>query len=89
MEIFDLKVNLEELYEKKGPVTSDYISLSIKLNYLMKEYFEEKINHFINASRDKFIELCEDNGCEYPETMNASQKLSKIKSKYHKVRNLV
>lgn len=89
MEIFDLKVNLEELYEKKGPVTSDYISLSIKLDYLMKEYFEEKIGNFINTSRDQLIEICEDNGCKYPETINASQRLSEIISKYQKLRNFV
>ena len=42
-EIGNLKKNLNEIYTQKGPANSDYISLSIKLKVLMKEYFEGQI----------------------------------------------
>ncbi|WP_156351157.1 hypothetical protein [Neobacillus vireti] len=40
VEIRELKSRLNELYRQNGPASSDYISLSLKLNYLMKEFFE-------------------------------------------------
>jgi hypothetical protein len=41
-EIIHIQKNLQELYLEKGAASSDYISLSIELNLLTKEYFEEK-----------------------------------------------
>ncbi|MGJ7922647.1 Spo0E family sporulation regulatory protein-aspartic acid phosphatase [Neobacillus sp. LXY-4] len=43
MEILTLKTDLRELYLQKGPGNSDYISLSLKLDKLINEYFEEKL----------------------------------------------
>ncbi len=48
MEIIQLRKNLDELYHEKGPACSDYISLSIELTLLTKEYFEEKSLHLSN-----------------------------------------
>lgn len=43
VEIRELKSRLNEMYRQKGPASSDYISLSLKLNYLMKEFFEANL----------------------------------------------
>lgn len=43
MEIANVKTEINKLYKKTGPVSSDYITLSIKLDLLMKEYIEEQI----------------------------------------------
>lgn len=42
-EIINLKTKKKELYNQKGPSSSDYIMLSIKLDLLINEYIEEKI----------------------------------------------
>lgn len=42
MEIVNLRAKISELYKQSGPNTSEYITLSIELNLLVKEYFEEK-----------------------------------------------
>ena len=46
-EIFNLKTKKNELYNQKGPGSSDYITLSIKLNILVDEYLEEKIGTIV------------------------------------------
>jgi hypothetical protein len=43
LEIYNLKKHLSELYTQKGPANGEYISFSIKLDLLLKEYIEEKI----------------------------------------------
>ncbi len=43
MEIVHLRNDLDKLYKQTGPGSSDYISLSIKLKLLIKEYFETQI----------------------------------------------
>jgi hypothetical protein len=43
MEILDLKTSKSKLYNQKGPGSSDYIMLSIKLDLLINEYLEEKM----------------------------------------------
>lgn len=45
LEIAGLKTEIDELYKQTGPVSSEYITLSIKLDLLIKEYIEEKIVH--------------------------------------------
>jgi hypothetical protein len=47
MDIVELKIKLSELFNHTGPNTSEYISLSIKLDCLMNEYFNEKIAQLI------------------------------------------
>jgi hypothetical protein len=47
MEIVDLKIHLSELYNQTGPNSSKYISLSIQLDKLMNEYFEEKVAQLV------------------------------------------
>ena len=47
MEIVNLKTQMSELYNQKGPGSSDYIKLSINLDLLINEYVEEKIEHLI------------------------------------------
>jgi hypothetical protein len=42
LEIVNLKTKLHEIYKQVGPSSSEYINLSIKLNSLMHNYFEEK-----------------------------------------------
>lgn len=43
MEIVDMKTKLTNLYNQFGPNTSEYVLLSIQLDKLMNEYFEEKV----------------------------------------------
>lgn len=47
MDIVDLKIKLNDLYNSGGPNTSDYVTLKINLDCLMHEYFEEKIEHLM------------------------------------------
>lgn len=51
-EICTLKTKISELYHQKGPCCPDYISLSLKLNSLVNQYFEEKIVSFNEMSGD-------------------------------------
>jgi hypothetical protein len=46
-EISVLKKKKNELYIQKGPHSSDYITLSIKLDLLVDKYIEEKIINLI------------------------------------------
>lgn len=46
-EIANLKTTVNEICNKKGPGNPDYIDLTIKLDLLMKEYIEEKIENLI------------------------------------------
>ncbi|MGM7722267.1 Spo0E family sporulation regulatory protein-aspartic acid phosphatase [Metabacillus sp. Hm71] len=43
LEIYNLKNHLNDLYTKKGPANGEYISFSIKLDLLLKQYIEEKM----------------------------------------------
>ena len=47
MDIVELRIKLSNLYSSTGPNTSEYVSLSIKLDCLMKEYFDEKIAQIV------------------------------------------
>jgi hypothetical protein len=47
MDIVELRVILSNLYNSTGPNTSEYVSLSIKLDCLMNEYFDEKIAQLV------------------------------------------
>jgi Spo0E like sporulation regulatory protein len=47
MDIVELRVKLSNLYNSTGPNTSEYVSLSIKLDCLMNEYFDEKIAQLV------------------------------------------
>jgi hypothetical protein len=57
MEIFTLKMKISELYIQEGPCSSKYISLSLKLDVLMKEYFEEKLKNFIEMTKCGGLEV--------------------------------
>ncbi|MCQ6274987.1 hypothetical protein JMM81_08435 [Bacillus sp. V3B] len=52
MEIFKLRMLLSELYTQSGPNSSDYITLSIKLDLFVQEYMEEKMK----ALQDELME---------------------------------
>lgn len=47
MEISHLKTAIKEIYNQKGPGSSDYITLKIKLDLLVNEYLEDKIKVLI------------------------------------------
>ncbi|MDM5330098.1 aspartyl-phosphate phosphatase Spo0E family protein [Neobacillus sp. CF12] len=47
MDIVELRVKLSNLYNSTGPNTSEYVSLSIKLDCLMNEYFDEKLAQIV------------------------------------------
>jgi Spo0E like sporulation regulatory protein len=47
MEIVNLKTKLSEIYNRIGPSSSEYVTLSIKLNLLMNKYFEEKTENLV------------------------------------------
>lgn len=58
LEIYNLKTVVSELYSKKGPVNGDYITSSIKLDFLIKQYIEEKMKML----NDELIEMRKQNG---------------------------
>lgn len=58
LEIYNLKTILSELYSKKGPANGEYISFSIKLDLLLKQYIEEKMTML----NDELIEMRKQNG---------------------------
>lgn len=88
MEIFKLKVHLEEIYNQKGPDTPEYITLSIKLNLLTKEYFEEKMLSLIDVSKDNLTDIWNRNGFKHVDTIEASQKLDELIVKYQKLKQV-
>ncbi|MEH7306817.1 Spo0E family sporulation regulatory protein-aspartic acid phosphatase [Neobacillus drentensis] len=47
-EIVALKTKLQSIYKQVGPSSSEYITLSIKLNLLMNKYFEEKAEELVS-----------------------------------------
>lgn len=88
MDIFDHKVRLKEFYIQKGPASSEYISLSIKLKLLIKEYFEEKTLNLISMSKDERIEIWGENGFRHLDTIEASEKLDELIIKYQKLKQI-
>ena len=58
LEIYNLKTTLSDLYSKKGPANGEYISISIKLDLLLKQYIEEKMTML----NDELIEMQKQNG---------------------------
>jgi hypothetical protein len=46
------------LYSKKGPANGEYISFSIKLDLLLKQYIEEKMTML----NDELLEMRKQNG---------------------------
>jgi len=63
-EIFNLRMILKELYAQSGPNSSDYISFSCKLDFLVKEYMEEKMN----MVKNELIENWKQNAIQHHET---------------------
>lgn len=57
MEILTIKNKLSELNVKRGPAHPDYISLSIKLDLLTKQYIEEKIFDLISNHKNEQVEM--------------------------------
>jgi hypothetical protein len=47
LEIVELKAKVSQLYNLYGPGSSEYISLTLKLNQLINEYIDEKIVHLV------------------------------------------
>jgi hypothetical protein len=58
LEIYNLKTTLNDLYSKKGPANGEYISFSIKLDLLLKQYIEEKMTML----NDELLEMRKQNG---------------------------
>lgn len=58
LEIYNLKTTLSDLYSKKGPANGEYISFSIKLDLLLKQYIEEKMT----TLNDELLEMRKQNG---------------------------
>jgi hypothetical protein len=48
MEIVNLKTKINEMYDQTGPNTSEYITLSIRLNFLIDKYFAEKSQYLVS-----------------------------------------
>ena len=63
MEIFNIKAILSELYAQNGPNSSDYISYSCQLNFLVQEYIEEKMIFF----QDQLIDTRNHTGVQFKE----------------------
>jgi hypothetical protein len=56
MEIHNLKITLRDIYTQKGSANSEYISLSIKLDLLMKEYIDGKLSNLMSISKHRHKE---------------------------------
>jgi hypothetical protein len=63
MEIFNIKAILSELYAQNGPNSSDYISYSCQLNFLVHEYIEEKMILF----QDQLFDTRNHTGVQFKE----------------------
>ena len=63
MEIFNIKAILSELYAQNGPNSSDYISYSCQLNFLVHEYIEEKMILF----QDQLFDTRNHRGVQFKE----------------------
>ena len=63
MEIFNIKAILGELYAQNGPNSSDYISYSCQLNFLVHEYIEEKMILF----QDQLFDTRNHTGVQFKE----------------------
>jgi len=63
MEIFNIKAILSELYAQNGPNSSDYISYSCQLNFLVHEYIEEKMTLF----QDQLFDTRNHTGVQFKE----------------------
>ena len=48
LEIVTLRTKLNHIYKQIGPSSSEYITLSIKLNSLMHKYFDQKTADLLN-----------------------------------------
>lgn len=47
-EIIQLKMKKSELYSQSGPNSPDYLDLSLKLNLLVNQYVDEKIENLLS-----------------------------------------
>ena len=63
MEIFNIKAILSELYAQNGPNSSDYISYSCQLDFLVHEYIEEKMILF----QDQLFDTRNHTGVQFKE----------------------
>jgi hypothetical protein len=57
MEILNLRLNLSELYLQTGPSSPDYISLSLKLDLLINQYFDEKVSKLTSTPNKQLTEI--------------------------------
>jgi hypothetical protein len=57
MEILNLRLNLSELYLQTGPSSPDYISLSLKLDLLINQYFDEKVSKLTSTPMKQLTEI--------------------------------
>jgi len=62
-EIFNIKSILSELYAQNGPNSSDYITFSCQLNFLVHEYIEEKMILF----QDQLFDTRNHTGVQFKE----------------------
>jgi hypothetical protein len=51
LDIVNRKTKLSDIYKQIGPNSSEYITLSIKLNLLMNKYFEEKAENLMSSQK--------------------------------------
>jgi hypothetical protein len=57
MEILALRTKLGNLYNEKGPINAEYISESLKLDLLIDEYFNAKMEYLARPMKDELIEI--------------------------------
>lgn len=58
LEILNLRLNLSELYLRTGPSSPDYISLSLRLNLLVNQYFDEKAPKLMSTPKETHMKIC-------------------------------
>lgn len=87
-QIFNLRIDLSKVFIQKGPASSEYRELSVKLESLLKAYYEEQLLKLIAILKDELIELWIQKGLRHHKTIEARQKLDQIIIQYQKLKNL-
>ncbi len=87
-QIFNLRIDLSKIFVQKGPSSSEYRELSIKLESLLKAYYEEQLLKLINILKEELMELWIEKGFQHDKTIEATTKLDQIIIQYQKLKNI-
>jgi hypothetical protein len=87
-DIFNLRIDLSKTFSQTGPNSPKYTELSIKLESLLKAYYEVQLLTWIHVLKDELIEISFLKGLEDSSTIEASQKLDQLIIQYQKLKDI-